>query len=466
PIVTLVKSVNVPQYGPTDTILYTLELSNTGTGAAIGVTLEDKIGTLITDLTGTPSTGLAFTAWERELTSVPVTSTITAETTTGDTYKATLDIAPGDKVIITLKGTLNPNAYGKILNVADATYRNGKNEILPLTDDAETVGKTANLFLVKEIDKNLYQDEDTLVFKVLLQNAGFGWGNNIPVRDSISTITDDIVGPAFASWTIDIVKSKAISSVSTNPESANPPTPANTDLNVLVDIAPQSQVAFIITAKLKPNVSSKITNIAYMTKNPGDPETPSNIVTADPIEGNISILKSVEETKYTPGEKLTYIIEVRNNANILAKNVIIKDALNSIKVSTNKGILVAPFSSWKIVSITPSSTVLPVTLPSSIVPAVGTEGTTDIEVKTNIKANETISIKVEGIVSLGNEADGVPTGTLENKATATYNEKEIFDTVTNTPGDPIIVVNKVIKTLAGKPFEGQKYNSGDELVYE
>ncbi|MGL5918169.1 MAG: hypothetical protein ACRCYM_02880, partial [Cetobacterium sp.] len=466
PIVTLVKSVNVPEYGPTDTILYTLELSNTGTGAAIGVTLEDKIGTLTTDLTGTPSTGLAFTAWERELTSVPVTSTITAETTTGDTYKATLNIAPGDKVIITLKGTLNPNAYGKILNVADATYRNGKNEILPLTDDAETVGKAANLFLRKEIDKNIYQDEDTLVFKVLLQNPGFGWGNNIPVRDSISTITDDIVGPAFASWTIDIVKSKAISSVSTNPESANPPTPANTDLNVLVDIAPQSQVAFIITAKLKPNVSSKITNIAYMTKNPGDPETPSNIVTADPIEGNISILKSVEETKYTPGEKLTYIIEVRNNANILAKNVIIKDALNSIKVSTNKGILVAPFSSWKIVSITPSSTVLPVTLPSSIVPAVGTEGTTDIEVKTNIKANETISIKVEGIVSLGNEADGVPTGTLENKATATYNEKEIFDTVTNTPGDPIIVVNKVIKTLAGKPFEGQKYNSGDELVYE
>ncbi|MGL4977038.1 MAG: hypothetical protein ACRC5G_03400, partial [Cetobacterium sp.] len=134
PIVTLVKSVNVPQYGPTDTILYTLELSNTGTGAAIGVTLEDKIGTLTTDLTGTPSTGLAFTAWERELTSVPVTSTITAETTTGDTYKATLNIAPGDKVIITLKGTLNPNAYGKILNEAKGTYviyKEGKNEPLP-----------------------------------------------------------------------------------------------------------------------------------------------------------------------------------------------------------------------------------------------------------------------------------------------------------------------------------------------
>ncbi|MGL5426648.1 MAG: hypothetical protein ACRDAS_01930, partial [Cetobacterium sp.] len=351
---------NVPQYGPTDTILYTLELSNTGTGAAIGVTLEDNIGTLTTDLTGTPSTGLAFTAWERELTSVPVTSKITAETTTGDIYKATLNIAPGDKVIITLKGTLNPNAYGKILNEAKGTYviyKEGKNEPLPLDGAAQTVGKSASLFLKKEIDKNIYEDQDTLVFKVLLQNAGDGWGNDIPVRDSLSTITDDIVGPALASWTIDVVKSLAISSVSTNPESVNPVTPANTDLNVLVDIAPKSQVAFIITAKLKPNVSSKITNIAYMTKNPGDEETPSNIVTADPIVGNLSILKSVEESKYTPGEKLTYIIEVRNNANILAKNVVIKDALNSIKVLTNKGTLVAPFSSWKIVSTTASSTV-------------------------------------------------------------------------------------------------------------
>ncbi|MGL4946226.1 MAG: hypothetical protein ACRC4X_00950, partial [Cetobacterium sp.] len=41
-----------------------------------------------------------------------------------------------------------------------------------------------------------------------------------------------------------------------------------------------------------------------------------------------------------------------------------------------------------------------------------------------------------------------------------------FDTVTNIPGDPVVTVIKVIKTLAGKPFTGQKYNSGDELVYE
>ncbi|MGL6131098.1 MAG: hypothetical protein ACRCZ9_05760, partial [Fusobacteriaceae bacterium] len=96
-----------------------------------------------------------------------------------------------------------------------------------------------------------------------------------------------------------------------------------------------------------------------------------------------------------------------------------------------------------------------------------TVGKNDIEIKTNIKPQETIIVKVEAIVSLGDALKGVPTGTLENKATAIYKEKEIFDTVTNTPGDPAFEVTKVIKTLAGKPFvEGEKYNSGDELVYE
>ncbi|MGL5052202.1 MAG: hypothetical protein ACRC5W_01210, partial [Cetobacterium sp.] len=466
PIVTLVKSVNVLQYGPTDTILYTLELSNTGTGAAIGVTLEDEIGKLTTSLTGTPSTGLAFTAWERELTSVPVTSTITAETTTGDTYKATLNIAPRDKVIITLKGTLNPNAYGKILNVAHVTYRNGKNEILPLKDDAETVGKKANLFIRKTINKNIYEDGDTLIFTVLLQNSGLGWGNNILVQDKISEILDDIVGPAFESWKIEITKSSALSSVATNPESTDSPTPDNKDLNVLVDIAPISQVGFIITAQLKPNVSSTIKNIATMKETPETPEKPSELVTADPLAGDISILKSVEESKYTPGEKLTYLVEVTNNSNILIRDVVIKDALNSIKVVTNLGTLINPFSSWKIVSITPSSAQLPVTVPSSIVPEIGIEGSTDIEVKTSIKASEKIVVKIEAVVTLGDEKSGVPTGILENKATATYKEKIIFDTVTNIQGDPLVVVNKVIKTLAGKPFENQKYSSGEELVYE
>ncbi|MGL6098768.1 MAG: hypothetical protein ACRC0G_03975, partial [Fusobacteriaceae bacterium] len=106
PEVVLRKTVNVPNYGPTDLIVYTIELENLGTGPAIGVQLLDEIGLLTTNLTGTPTTGKAYTSWLRELTSIPATSSLSAEAITADSYSATLNIAPRDKVIITLKGTL------------------------------------------------------------------------------------------------------------------------------------------------------------------------------------------------------------------------------------------------------------------------------------------------------------------------------------------------------------------------
>ncbi|MGL4997362.1 MAG: hypothetical protein ACRC0R_02015, partial [Cetobacterium sp.] len=310
PVLTLVKNVNTEIYGPKDEIIYTLELQNIGTGAAIGVQLEDAIGALETTLAGLPApgTGLAFVSWTRELTLIPPTSSLTSEVITGDTYKATLNISPGDKVIITLKGVLDERATGKIDNIADVTYKNGKNEELKLTDNAETIGKSAQLFLRKTIDKNVYEDGDTLTYTVLLQNAGLGWGNNIVVLDEISKIEDALIGPAFQSWEIEITKSSTLSSVVTNPETSDPATPNDKDLNVLVDIAPQSQVGFIIKAKLKPNVSSRIINTV---SSPGGPNSPEPVI-ADPIEGSITILKSVEESKYIPGEKLNYIIEVTN----------------------------------------------------------------------------------------------------------------------------------------------------------
>ncbi|WP_438586806.1 beta strand repeat-containing protein, partial [Cetobacterium sp.] len=457
PEVVLRKTVNVPTYGPTDLILYTVELENIGTGPAIGVKLLDEIGLITTDLTGTPTTGKAFSSWERELTSVPNTSVITLETITADAYSATLNIAPGDKVIITLKGTLNPKAYGEIKNIASGSYRNGKNEEIPLTANAITKGKSPQLFIRKQIDKNIYEDGDTLVFTVLLQNGGLGWGNDVIVQDKITEIKDDLVGQAFESWTIAIQSSSPLSSVSPNPIA---PT---TNLDVLVDIAPLSQVKFTITAKLAPNVSSTIKNTAIMKEKPDGLEKPSEEVVANPLTGNISVIKSVLEAKYTPGGKLTYVIEVKNSANILARDVLIKDSLNGLDVTTNLGQAIDPFITWRLLNISGSAG----TLYTSALPEPGAApGIQDLEVKTNIKPGETITLTIEADVSAGTEEKGVPVGPLENKVTVTYLESEIFDTVQILPGDPKIIIDKKIVSLAGAEFTGQKYKSGDEVVYE
>lgn len=458
PELILTKSIAKATYTPDDEIIYTIEIENKGTGAAIGAKLSDEIGLIETNLAGDPSIGKAFVSWSRVSTSLPSTSAIISETTTGDIYSAILNIAPGDKVVITLKGILNPKAYGEIKNIAEVKYKNGKNEEIPLKDDAITTGDVPRLIISKLIDKQIYEDKDTLVFTILVQNGGTGWGNDILIEDKISAISDEIVGPAFESWTITYESSSTLSYVS-------PSTlPANTDLKATIDIAPISQIKFVVTAKLKADVSSTIKNKATLKENNENPIKESNEVIANPLKGDLTIIKSVKEARYIPGGKLTYVVEVTNNNNILARDVIIKDSLNGILVDTNvAGISIEPFTGWKLISVVGSAGSTPI----SLVPAIGaTPSTTNIELKTNIKAKETITLTIEADVVEKSVSNAVPVGILENKATVTYLEKEIFDTVENSPGDPNLSIQKTIVSLDGQPFTNQTYKSGDEIVYE
>lgn len=460
PILNLVKSVSKPTYSPTDEILYTLEIENTGTGPAIGVKLTDDIGLLKTDLAGSTVQGKAFTSWTRESAIIPSTSIITTETLSGDIYAATLNIAPGDKVIITLKGILDPKAYGEIDNIANVIYKNGKNEEIHLKDNAITKGDIPKLRISKQIDKEIYEDKDTIIFTLVVQNGGLGWGNDILIEDKISEIVDDIVGPAFESWTITTESSSALSSIL--PSSL----PANTDLSATIDIAPISQIKFIITAKLKENVSSTIKNTATL-KDKDTPPLTSNEVVANPLDGDLSIIKSVEQSNYSVPGKLTYVVKVTNNNNILARDVLIEDFPNAIKVSTTKdGVTINPFASWKLVSVVGDAG----SVPSTVIPPVPSIGanpsTTNVAIVTNIKAKETITLIIEADINEGTEEDGEPIGVIENGASATYKEKKIYDSVRVSPGDPILMVEKVIKTIAGSSFNGQNYESGDVVVYE
>lgn len=458
PLLSLVKNVSKETYSPTDEIIYTIEIENTGTGPAIGVELTDDIGLLQTDLAGSTIQGKAFTAWTRESTIVPPSSVIKAETLSGNTYKATLDIAPGDKVIITLKGVLDPKAYGEIDNIANVIYKNGKNEEIPLKDNAIIKGEIPKLRISKQIDKEIYEDKDTIIFTVIVQNGGLGWGNDILVEDKISEIVDDIVGPAFESWKITTESSSTLSSII--PSSL----PDNTDLSATVDIAPISQIKFIITAKLKADVSSTIKNKATLKETPTSTPLVSNEVVANPLDGDLSIIKSVEQSNYSVPGKLTYVVKVTNNNNILAKGVLIEDLPNAIKVSTTKdGVTINPFTSWKVVSVVGDAG----SVPSTVTPSIGADSSiTNVSVLTNIKAKETITLTIEADINEGTEEDGEPIGVIENGASATYKEKKIYDSVRVLPGDPNLMVEKIIKTIDGSPFNGQNYESGDVVVYE
>lgn len=457
PELTLAKIVNKPTYISEDEILYTIEIQNIGTGVAVGAELTDEIGLIETEFTGAVTTGIAFQSWTRESILVPPTSLLNSEITTGDTYSANLNIAPGDKIIVILKGILNKKAYGEVENIAILNYTDSKNTPIELTKNAVIISEQPNLVIKKTINKEIYEDKDTLVYNLILQNGGLAWGNDIAVVDEISEIRDELLNsPAFESWTIEVISSS-------NESYIQPSTmPANQNLNATVDIAPLSQVKFIITAILKENVSSQLVNKGYYKVTPNSPEIFSNEVVANPINGDISIVKEKIESSYTPGGMLTYNIKITNNANILAKDVIIGDNPNEISVETNLDMLIAPFVNWKIISVAGDKG----SSATSIIPSIGGNSTTPVEVKINIKPKETITLQIQGAITLGDDTNGVPVGVLDNKATAKYKEQNIFDVESTPPGNANLNVSKNIKTLAGEPFIGQGYKSGDELVYE
>ncbi|MGL4672840.1 hypothetical protein, partial [Cetobacterium sp.] len=464
PIIELEKTVIPLEYGPTDSVIYTLQLKNIGTGAAIGVELKDEIGKIPTTLAGIPETGVAFTSWSRESIILPETSSIEGlETLVGDTYKATLNIAPGDIVKITLKGNLNPNSYGDIKNTAYAKYKNAQGGEVNLSEEVIIKPKPSKLFLLKEVNKTTYEDKDILIFKVTLRNGGEGWANDVIIEDKISEILDENTAKAFKSWEIKINKSKPESLITTNtatPVEVTEIAKGTTDLNVIVDIAPLSQVEFVITAELNENIGSTLTNTVT---SPNIEPKPEHTVTVEPIKGNVSVVKKVKELKYTPGGKLNYTIEVKNDAKILVKDVIIKDILKDVQVTTNLEKTIGAFTSWKVLSVSTSLTT-PVT---SIAPAIGTSVTVDdVVIKTNLKPSEVITINIEADVTLGSSIDGVPTGIITNVANVLYDEQNIKTEVNNGPGESALEITKVIKKLGGVKFENQNYNSGDELVYE
>ncbi|MGL4947322.1 MAG: hypothetical protein ACRC4X_06675, partial [Cetobacterium sp.] len=378
--------------------------------------------------------------------------------TEGDTYRAVLDLGPGDEVVLKLSALTKTNVFGTLTNTVVGKYtvagENGpveKELIRPATSNS----RKPELSIEKTVDKEFYTQKDELKYTVTLKNTGLGWANDILVEDKISEIKDvNLNVSAFESWNISVSKTSELSFI-------NPATlPIDTDLSVKVDIAPLSDVTFVIVAKLKEDVTSILRNKATFTN--GDlPPVESNEVETKPIPGLISIIKETLETNYISGNKLTYVIKVKNESNIHLEKVLITDSLNNIPVATNiSGKTILPFKNWKVVSVkndkeSEIGTYLPVEL-----------STVPVEVIVDMDPFETVEVVVEAEVSLGNKEDGVPFGEIENTAIATHDEKPVSDSVKTPPTPGELTVSKVIKTLGGQAFVGQTYKPGDSIEYE
>ncbi|MGL5544175.1 MAG: hypothetical protein ACRDB6_03595, partial [Cetobacterium sp.] len=459
----LTKVVDKAEYNSGDTLEYTIRIKNPGLSIIPNFVLIDEIGKIVGEIAGESSlTGLAFVSWQRVSLEIPATSVLKEElvkdSSAGDTYKAILDLAVGDEVVLKLSAVTKPNVFGTLLNTAVGKYtelsENGPVE-KEIIKQAVSNTKSSELLIEKKVNKDFYSQGDELTYTVTLKNTGLGWANEVLVEDKISEIKDENLNTgAFLSWTITATKTSDLSYIS--PEIL----PASTDLFAKVDIAPLSEVTFTIVAKLKEDVTSILRNKARF-KDGEKPPVDSNEVETKPIPGMISIIKETLEPTYAPGEKLTYVIKAKNESNIHLDKVLITDSLNNIPVATNiLGKTILPFKNWKVVSVkNDKGSDIGTYLPTEF-------STIPVEVTVDMDPLETVEVTIEAEIVVGDLENGVPFADIENVAVATYDDIPVSDSVKtpSAPGD--ITVLKNIKTLGGVAFTGQKYKAGDAIEYE
>ncbi|MGL5427528.1 MAG: hypothetical protein ACRDAS_06395, partial [Cetobacterium sp.] len=233
----LTKIVDKPTYNSGETLEYTITIKNPGKSIIPGFELTDEIGKIIGEISGEDvSTGLAFDSWERISIVVPETSSLLSEpvknSVDGDTYKAVLDLAPGDEIVVKLAAKTKVNVFGELKNKALGKYKEiGPEgpEVKNLEKEVVSTGKIGALKLDKSVKTNtrittaagklvdLYSPGEVVEYTFIVTNDGDGWVRNAKLEDIFTDVKvklypSGVEGAAFDSGTLQDIKFESIPS--------------------------------------------------------------------------------------------------------------------------------------------------------------------------------------------------------------------------------------------------------------
>lgn len=376
------KSSTTSEYAPSGQIVYTLTITNTGNGYAQNIPVLDALSATNTNIIS-GGIGPAFTGW-----------TISAATvgtgTNAGTYDTDLDldtsvtIAPQGSITYTITVDVATDAVGTITNIAVV---NGVN--------AASVSHTSEGDLVSAVKSSAttqYTPSGQIAYTLTIANDGNGYAQNISVADALSTITTGIVGggngAAFSSWTISATTTGTGTTAGTYGN--------NSDLNAIINIAPNGSVTYTIIGTVSENAVGTISNEASIEG------VYTNIVSHTSESAEISATKTSGTTEYAPGGQVVYTLTVNNTGSGYAQDVSVKDAISNITADLISGNTGAAFTGWTISAA-----------------SVGTGTTTgsfsndtDLDTTINIAPNSSVIYTITGTVSES------AMGTISNKVSS------------------------------------------------
>ena len=321
--VSIVKTVNSPTYNIGDTMTYKLQVSNTGLGFAKGVMLSDDIKGIVTEISNSSSKDKAFKNWTVKNKTIPANSSIESENTSNG-YSAILNIYPGETIEIEIAAELNNNVLGEITNKGIINY-NSLEKDYPVTIKPGNV-PIDNILITKEVSSDKYVPGDKLTYTIRVKNTSKNWANDVNLQDNLNEIETRILGGVNAEGKAFLFDAK-------------------NSLNETFDLAPNTEVEYVLEAVVAANLVGVIQNTAIL--NFDNSLLDSNMVITNPIVPDISFNKEVVEKEYIPGKPVTYKITLKNGTPSNLSGVSLTDYVRDIKVKNYLNNDILAFTSWK-----------------------------------------------------------------------------------------------------------------------
>ncbi|UCG69384.1 MAG: DUF11 domain-containing protein [Thermoplasmata archaeon] len=293
PVLHIIKTADVSTADPGDTIIYTIDYWNTGSGWASLVEIVDTIP---------PDTTF-------------VGSNPTYDGVLNDVYTWNIgDVGPNGSGKITITVTVDVGTDDKTLlhNFATLDYADANGNFYVQLDDYADVSVTAPVMTItKTADVSTADPGDPIVYTITYKNTGSGWASLVCIIDTIPEKTTFVSStPAYDNGTSHVY-AWILGDVA-------PGTIETIEIEVFVNVGTADKTLLHNTVTLD-----------YADANgnyyPREGDHADVIVTAP----EMSLSKTVDVSEADPGDPIVYTIEYENSGTGDASNVVIIDILPS-----------------------------------------------------------------------------------------------------------------------------------------
>ncbi|AQS38510.1 conserved repeat protein [Shewanella psychrophila] len=323
----ILKTADNPTYLPGSMVGYNIKLENRGDGWLNDVKLSDLLSDIDTELAGAV-TDKAFAPSSLVLDSVVSIPVVPGELgeikAEGNKLIGTADIAPHQIINIHFSAKVKDTALGEIVNVAKANELSSEIAIVP---------QVAEVKLTKTVHKPNYMPGELITYTVTVANSSQTWANDVELVDDLAGIMTEEAGGAM----VNAFVPGTLTATHTSTAELVKMQVKDNRLNATLDIAPMSEVSFILEAKLQDTILGEVTNSAEV----GDQTATAVIIPQ--AAPKVQITKLANNPIYLPGELVTYTVTVKNSGDTWTNDVQVSDDIGEITTEHASGVTSAAF---------------------------------------------------------------------------------------------------------------------------